>query len=475
LVFNSVVFGVFLAVTFTVYWSVPARFRNPILLAGSYVFYGWWDWRFLSLLAISTVVDFSIGRRLGRTEQKGPRTRLLILSSVVNLGILAVFKYSNFFIDSLSSLTSSVGLGELSPALSVVLPVGISFYTFQTLSYTFDVYRRRIEPTRNILDFATYVAFFPQLVAGPIERAQRLLPQISDRGRRLPQGAPLQGAVLLILQGMFKKVVLADGVAVIANEVFSAPEDYSWIGVSLGVLAFGIQIYGDFSGYTDIARGISRLFGIELVVNFKQPYLSRNITEFWRRWHISLSDWLRDYLYIPLGGNRGGLMSTLRNLMVTMLLGGLWHGASWNFVMWGGLHGAFLVAHRLARGGRTSESSLRWREIPAILLTFGVVHVAWVFFRADTFSDAFDVLGRIFTFAGGITSKADLMLILILGGITEVSPSVWICSPERTRTRSGCCGGSRSWRGRGWRPPSLPSWSSRVARPSPSSTSSFDA
>ncbi len=418
MIFNSVVFGVFLAVIFTVYWTVPVRFRNPILLVGSYVFYGWWDWRFLSLLVISTVADYTIGRRMARTEDKGPRTRLLILSSIVNLGILGIFKYSNFFIDSLSSLTSSIGLGELNPALHVVLPVGISFYTFQTLSYTFDVYRRRIEPTRNLLDFATYVAYFPQLVAGPIERAQRLLPQISDRGRRMPQGAPLQGALLLILQGLFKKVVLADGVAVFANEVFSAPNDYSWLGASLGVLAFGIQIYGDFSGYTDIARGVSRLFGIELVVNFRQPYLSRNITEFWRRWHISLSDWLRDYLYVPLGGNRGGLTRTLRNLMVTMLLGGLWHGASWNFVMWGGLHGAFLITHRLTSGGHTAKTALQRRDIPAIVLTFVVVHFSWVFFRADTFTDAFDLLRRIFTFADGITSEADLLLILFLGGVT---------------------------------------------------------
>jgi len=417
-VFNSVIFAVFLAVVFTVYWTAPPRWRNPILLVGSYFFYGWWDWRFLSLLAISTVVDYTIGRRMVRTEVKRSRTRLLILSSLVNLGILGVFKYFNFFIESLSSLTSSIGLGELNPALSVVLPVGISFYTFQTLSYTFDVYRRRIEPTSNILDFATYVAYFPQLVAGPIERAQRLLPQISDRARSMPSGTPLQGALLLILQGLFKKVVLADGVAVVANEVFSNPGEYSWIGATLGVVAFGIQIYGDFSGYTDIARGVSRLFGIELVVNFKQPYLSRNITEFWRRWHISLSDWLRDYLYIPLGGNRGGLWSTLRNLMLTMLLGGMWHGASWNFVMWGGLHGAFLVVHRLTIGGRVNESGLRWRDIPAIVVTFAVVHVAWVFFRADTFTDAFTVLKRIVRFAGGTTSEADLVLIAILGGVT---------------------------------------------------------
>ena len=433
MVFNSVVFGVFLAVVFTVYWAVPVRFRNPILLVGSYVFYGWWDWRFLSLLVISTATDYTIGRRMAHTEDNGLRTRLLILSSVVNLGILGVFKYSNFFIDSLSSLTSSIGLGDLNPALHVVLPIGISFYTFQTLSYTFDVYRRRIPPTLNLLDFATYVAYFPQLVAGPIERAQRLLPQISDRERPMPRGTPLQGALLLILQGLFKKVVLADGVAVVVNEVFSAPNDYSWIGASLGVLAFGIQIYGDFSGYTDIARGVSRLFGIELVVNFRQPYLSRNITEFWRRWHISLSDWLRDYLYVPLGGNRGGLAKTIRNLMITMLLGGLWHGASWNFVIWGGLHGAFLTAHRLTRGRRTSNAALQGRDIPSIMGTFVVVHIAWVFFRADTFADSFDLLRRIFTFADGITSAADLTLILILGSLTLAVDLITRINPNPIR------------------------------------------
>jgi D-alanyl-lipoteichoic acid acyltransferase DltB (MBOAT superfamily) len=412
------VFAVFLSVIFAVYWVAPTRLRNPILLAGSYFFYGWWDWRFLSLLLISTIVDFTIGRRMPRSGTKGARTRLLVASALVNLGILGAFKYANFFIDSLSSLTSSLGVGDLNPAFRVVLPVGISFYTFQTLSYTFDVYRYRIQPTRNLLDFATYVAFFPQLVAGPIERAQRLLPQISDRSRPMPRGASLHAALLLILQGLFKKVVVADGVAVVANEVFANPNEYSWSGAALGVLAFGIQIYGDFSGYTDIARGVSRLFGIELVVNFSQPYLSRNITEFWRRWHISLSDWLRDYLYIPLGGNRGGVVRTLRNLMVTMLLGGLWHGASWNFVVWGGLHGFFLVIHRLTRGGRVPEARLRWRHLPAIVATFLSVQLAWVFFRAESFSDAFDLIARLFTLRGGIASESDLALVLVLGGVT---------------------------------------------------------
>jgi D-alanyl-lipoteichoic acid acyltransferase DltB (MBOAT superfamily) len=234
----------------------------------------------------------------------------------------------------------------------------------------------------------------------------------------MPRGDRLQASLLLILQGLFKKVVLADGIAVVANEVFASPGDYSWLGATMGVVAFGIQIYGDFSGYTDIARGVSRLFGIELVVNFRQPYLSRNITEFWRRWHISLSDWLRDYLYIPIGGNRGSKAATIRNLMITMLLGGLWHGASWNFVAWGGLHGLYLTVHRLGRGGRVADERLRWGEIPAILTTFLVVHFAWVFFRADTFTGAYDVLRQIFTLAGGLAPGSDLVLVVMLGAIT---------------------------------------------------------
>ena len=415
MVFNSMVFAIFLVIAFSLYWAAPARLRNPILLVGSYIFYGYWDWRFLSLLALSTVVDYTIGRAMARTEVDKQRTRLLVLSAVVNLGILGVFKYFNFFVDSFASLTESLGWGTFNPALSVVLPVGISFYTFQTLSYTFDVYRRRIEPTRHILDFATYVAYFPQLVAGPIERAQRLLPQIESRDRPLPVGGRLYGGLAQILQGLFKKVVIADGVAGVANAVFATPGEFSWIANVAGVIAFAIQIYGDFSGYTDIARGVSRLFGIDLVVNFRQPYLSRNITEFWRRWHISLSDWLRDYLYIPLGGNRGSNLATYRNLMLTMLLGGLWHGASWNFVVWGALHGAYLVVHKLTRGGGVSQNPVSWRDVPAILGTFFVVNVAWVFFRAETFGNAFDVLDAIFTLQGGATVRSDLALVGVIG------------------------------------------------------------
>jgi D-alanyl-lipoteichoic acid acyltransferase DltB (MBOAT superfamily) len=366
-------------------------------------------------LVISTVVDFTVGRRLHNEQEDRRRLRWLLLSVAVNLGILGFFKYSGFFLDSLSELTTSLGLGELNPALRIVLPVGISFYTFQTMSYTFDIFRRRIRPTPSIIDFGTYVAYFPQLVAGPIERAQRLLPQIESLDRPRPRGDRLVEAVGLIATGFFKKVVLADGVAGVVNSSFSDPTALSWLAAVAGVVAFAIQIYGDFAGYTDIARGVSKLLGIDLVLNFSEPYLARNITEFWRRWHISLSDWLRDYLYIPLGGNRGSALATYRNLMITMLLGGLWHGASWNFVFWGGLHGLYLVVHKLTRGGTVETEPVSWRHLPSILFTFFWVNIAWVFFRAETFETSWQMLHRIFTLQPGATSRADLALVALLG------------------------------------------------------------
>jgi len=420
MVFNSVVFVVFLAAVLVLYWATPARYRNIILLVGSYIFYGWWDYRFLALLMISTVVDFTVGKRLYASSEDSKRLRWLLTSVSVNLGILALFKYSGFFVDSLSALTESLGLGTLNPALRVVLPVGISFYTFQTMSYTFDIYRHRIDPTRSIIDFGTYVAYFPQLVAGPIERAQRLLPQIERYERPKPQGDRLIAGLGLIAVGFFKKVVLADGVAGVANAMFADPGQFSWISTIVGIVAFAIQIYGDFAGYTDIARGVSKLLGIDLVLNFSEPYLARNITEFWRRWHISLSDWLRDYLYVPLGGNRGSTLATYRNLMITMLLGGLWHGASWNFVVWGGLHGLYLVVHKLVGGGRVDAGPVRWRHVPSILLTFVFVNIAWVFFRADSFDSSWQILRNIFTLKEGFTAKADLTLVAILGVATLI-------------------------------------------------------
>jgi alginate O-acetyltransferase complex protein AlgI len=411
LLFNSVEFALFFAIVVAAYWWSLPRFRNPILLGASYFFYANWDWRFLGLLLISTVVDFSIGQRLRTAQDPGRRKLLLTTSMAVNLGILGLFKYANFFIDSFAELVGGLGLNPNEPFLTVVLPVGISFYTFQTMSYTIDVYRRRLEPVDDIVVFATFVAYFPQLVAGPIERARILLPQLQRQDRSINSETVASG-LGLILVGLFKKVVLADGVAAAADRAFDDPHSLSFLSVAVGVLAFGIQIYGDFSGYTDIARGVSRLMGIELTLNFAQPYLSRNITEFWRRWHISLSNWLRDYLYIPLGGNRHGTARTYVNLMATMLLGGLWHGASWNFVVWGGLHGLFLVVHRLVFGGKVSDESVSWRHMPSILLTFTSVSLVWIFFRAADFKSSRDVFTALFFQAGDFATQ-DALVVLV--------------------------------------------------------------
>ncbi|MTV27241.1 MBOAT family protein [Nitriliruptoraceae bacterium ZYF776] len=394
MVFNSVQYLLFLALVVGVYWRLPRRGQNVLLLVASYVFYGAWDVRFLSLIALSTGVDYLVGRGLeapGRSARS--RRTLLVTSVVVNLGILATFKYAGFFADALADLLGVVGVSVTPTTLDVVLPVGISFYTFQTMSYTIDVYRRQLAPTRDLVDFATYVAFFPQLVAGPIERASHLLPQFA-RERRRPDADAVRSGLGLIAMGLVLKVAVADAVAPFVEGAYGHAPSAGALHLGLATYAFAFQIYADFAGYTAIARGSSRLLGIELMRNFEQPYLSTNITDFWRTWHISLSSWLRDYLYIPLGGNRHGAWRTARNLMITMLLGGLWHGASWNFVIWGALHGAFLVVHRRFRR-RERAVSLRWRDLPAVLLTFHVVCGAWIFFRAETFAQARSVIGGI--------------------------------------------------------------------------------
>ncbi|WP_052664327.1 MBOAT family O-acyltransferase [Nitriliruptor alkaliphilus] len=396
MIFNSVQYVAFLAVVVGIYWRLPRRGQNLLVLVASYVFYGAWDARFLVLIAISTVVDFVVGTRLGREGTSGRSRRgWLVVSIAVNLGILGFFKYAGFFATSFAALAAKVGV-EVSPfVLDVVLPVGISFYTFQTLSYTIDVYRGRFPPTHDLLDFATYVAFFPQLVAGPIERAANLLPQFAHQRRR-PDAATLRSGLGLIALGLVMKVVVADALGPYVDDAYAAPREMGGLHMLLATYAFGLQIYADFAGYTAVARGSARLLGVELMRNFEQPYLSTNITDFWRTWHISLSTWLRDYLYIPLGGNRGTAWRTGRNLMITMLLGGLWHGASWNFVIWGGLHGAFLVVHRrLRRPERRRDLALR--DLPSILVTFHAVTFAWIFFRAPTFADARSVIGAIVT------------------------------------------------------------------------------
>jgi len=419
--FNSIAFAVFFAIVLPTYWATPARYRNAVLVVASWVFYGWWDWRFLSLLLISTVVDFSLGIRMESTSDLRRRRRLLLVSAVVNLGLLATFKYFGFFADSFAVLLEGFGLEADPITLEVILPVGISFYTFQTLSYTIDIMRGRIAATRDIVAFAAYVSYFPQLVAGPIERANQLLPRILDVERRFPDAAERMAAGRLIIVGLAKKVVLADGVAGIVNRSFEDSAEAGWVTLMAGVVGFAIQIYGDFSGYTDIARGVSRFFGIELSINFTQPYLSRNITEFWRRWHISLSTWLRDYLYISLGGNRHGVRKTYRNLMLTMLLGGLWHGASWTFVVWGGLHGLYLVVHRLIGSGQAPDAPPTFTDIPRILVTNVAVFVAWVFFRAESFGQAGEVLAGIATFRSGPVAGGDVAMVVVFATLMVVT------------------------------------------------------
>ena len=391
MLFNSFTFLIFFPVVLFIYYRLALRAQNVWLLIASYVFYGWWDYRFLSLILISTIVDYSIGLALYNTDDARRRKVLVVISLAVNLGILGLFKYFGFFVDSAAALLQLFDFHPNLPLLKVVLPVGISFYTFQTLSYTLDIYRGNLEPTRHFGNFALFVAYFPQLVAGPIERARNLLPRL-EAARRVSW--PMIGVGLeLILIGYVKKVGIADSIAPFIDLRFDNPGQASGSELLLVAYLFSIQIYCDFSGYSDIARGVSKLFGIELMRNFEQPYLSGSVTEFWRRWHISLSTWLRDYLYIPLGGNRGGTLATYRNLMLTMLLGGLWHGANWTFVAWGALHGFYLIIDRVVfRGTATSAGPRRWLNI---IVTFHLVTLTWVFFRSVDFASAWTYLGGI--------------------------------------------------------------------------------
>jgi D-alanyl-lipoteichoic acid acyltransferase DltB (MBOAT superfamily) len=378
--FNSVAFFVFFAVVLAIYVPAPTRGRNIVLLLASYVFYGAWDWRFLGLLALSTLIDYRCAQAIEDSEP-GRRRRWLMLSVLSNLGILAAFKYCNFFVASFAELCAALGAPVATTTLDIVLPVGISFYTFQTMGYTIDVYRGRMPAARDLAVFALYVAYFPQLVAGPIERATHLLPQIA--GDRTITYARVRDGAWLILIGLFKKVVVADNMARIVDPVFGGDGSHSGAAALLAVYAFALQIYADFSGYTDIARGASKWLGIELMLNFRRPYFATNPREFWQRWHISLSQWLR---------NRGGPWQSYRNLMLTMLLGGLWHGASWMYVIWGAIHGALLVLHRmwLHLVGERGLPGLVHFLPPWIrgLLFFHIVCLAWIFFRSRTLAGA---------------------------------------------------------------------------------------
>ncbi len=380
MLFHSTEFLVFLAAFLLGFWLVrdSLRARNLLVIAASWLFYGWWDWRFLGLMVGTCLVDFAVALALDRASNSTVRRRWLWVSLGLNLGVLGVFKYLGFFVDSFHALLAEFGVAQPSRTWSILLPVGISFYTFQTLSYTLDVYHRRMAPTRDLPAFLAYVAFFPQLVAGPIERASHLLPQFQTT--RVVRLADVEEGLWLVLWGLFKKVVVADHLAPFAELGFDTGPSSAHLTL-LGVLAFAGQIYGDFSGYSDVARGLARWLGFDLGLNFRLPYLATDVREFWQRWHISLSTWLRDYLYVPLGGNRRGPGRTALNLFATMLLGGLWHGAAWNFVLWGAWHGVALVLQR-ARPAR--------RPLPVVLawpLTFGVVAYGWLLFRGGSLAN----------------------------------------------------------------------------------------
>jgi alginate O-acetyltransferase complex protein AlgI len=403
--FNSIEFAVFLPVVFFIYWFLAHRnlgVQNFFLLLVSYVFYGWWDWRFLSLILLSSMIDFLVGIGLGAAEARWKRRLLLGASLAVNLGLLGFFKYFNFFAESFADAFTLLG-SPIDPArLYVILPVGISFYTFQTLSYSIDVYRRKMEPSKDIVSFFAYVAFFPQLVAGPIERATHLLPQFARR-RVFDYGSAVDGT-RQILWGLFKKVVIADNAATYANYIFNNYSDLSGSTLLLGAMFFALQIYGDFSGYSDIAIGTARLFGFNLMRNFAFPYFSRDIAEFWRRWHISLSTWFRDYVYIPLGGSRGGRWMQVRNVMIIFLVSGFWHGANWTFLIWGALNALYFLPLLLLGSNRANTDTVAegsWlpsiREALQMLSTFLLTCLAWIFFRAPSVGDALAYIAGIFS------------------------------------------------------------------------------
>ena len=399
MLFNSLEFLIFLPTVFLLYWFVfqkNLRVQNLLLLISSYAFYGWWDYRFLSLIFLSTIVDYLVGLKIYDSDDKKKKKSYLWISILFNLGLLGFFKYFNFFIDSWIDLLGVIGYEQKSTwTLNVILPVGISFYTFQTMSYSLDIYHGKLKPTKDFISFAFFVSFFPQLVAGPIERASNLLPQIlKNRGFKYKQG--VQG-LRLILYGMFKKVVIADSLAPHVDTIFENYAIFNGGVLLLGLIYFSFQIYCDFSGYSDIAIGTSKLFGFELMSNFKFPYFSRDIGEFWRRWHISLSTWFRDYLYIPLGGSKAGKWLSIRNIFIIFIVSGFWHGANWTFIMWGLIHAMLYIPLFLQGKNRQYTTVIvaegKWlqsfKELFQMGSTFFFTMIAWVFFRSESVMDGF--------------------------------------------------------------------------------------
>ena len=392
MLFNSLDYILFLIVFTIIFFLVKPKYRWILLLTASYFFYMCWKWEFIFLIIFSTLVDFFCGMKMSKARDLNQRKPFLFISLITNLGLLFFFKYFDFFSSSINQFSGS----NFEP-LSLILPMGISFYTFQTMAYSIDIYKGKINAETHLGKFALYVSFFPQLVAGPIERADKLLPQFQSNNNKFNFENFISGTTQ-ILFGLFKKVVVADLIAIYVESIYGTYELYTGFTLLFATYLFAIQIYCDFSGYTDIAIGSARILGYDLMENFKTPYFSKSITEFWRRWHISLSSWLRDYLYINLGGNRNGRILTYRNLMITMLLGGLWHGASWNFVIWGGLHGLFLGLERFFKYPSYIEAKSNIQKFLSAIISFNLVCFAWVFFRAETFSKSLGIISRIFDF-----------------------------------------------------------------------------
>lgn len=438
MLFNTLTYWIFLLIVFAVYWWLnklsKINLRNGFILLASYYFYGSWDERFLLLIIASSLVDFLCGRAIFRSQKETVRKWLLVSSLVFNLGLLGFFKYFNFFIDSFADFIQVFGLQANPKTLAIILPVGISFYTFQTLSYTIDIYRKRLEPVANPLTFFTFVAFFPQLVAGPIERASNLLPQL-QRKQNFNYDEAVSG-LRFIIWGLFKKVVVADRLSYVVEQVYHKPEAFSGANLFLATVFFGIQIYCDFSGYSDIAIGSARLLGIRLMDNFRTPYFSVSFREFWQRWHISLSTWFRDYVYIPLGGNRVSKSRMLLNLYITFLVSGFWHGANYTFLIWGSLHGLALVFEKLF--GKTESKLPAWLRG---LFVFVIVNLFWIFFRAQNLHEATLIVSRIFSFRTTgealwtiVRSNYEYGLSLVVGLVVFIVGELFIGSKDVNET-----------------------------------------
>jgi alginate O-acetyltransferase complex protein AlgI len=417
MLFDTPVYFAFLVLVVLVYWRLKWRSQNVMLLLASWFFYGWWDWRFLLLMMASTGIDYVIARQIEDASSPAKRRALLIASLVVNFSVLGFFKYFNFFLDSTAQTLEVLGVHNISHRfLAIILPPGISFYTFQEVAYIVDVYYGRVKASRKFVDYALFISLFPHLIAGPIQRPSHLLPQVQKP--RVFDPEKFRDGCMLILMGLFRKIVIADNCAHLANAAFSGQLGSDGWATVIGVYAFAWQIYGDFSGYSDLARGSAQLLGFHFMVNFRQPYLAISLQDFWRRWHISLSTWLRDYLYISLGGNRGGEAKTYRNLALTMLLGGLWHGANWTFVVWGAIHGFGLAIERFFFGHRKEHSQpLGWHKYLRWFVMFHVVCFSWVFFRADSLSGALAMLRTLGHFHWSPDYGAAWLFLAILASI----------------------------------------------------------